>query len=276
MRYLRYTFEVNPDNKDIWLAHLSELPFDTFDDNSNDELLAWCIQNPENQALIDEALEALRERGLVVLSCDEEPQVNWNHLWESNYPAVTIGQRLMIRAPFHEPSPKHEQELVIEPHMSFGTGHHPTTIGILRQMLDMDWKGKSVLDMGSGTGILGIYAKKNGAQDVLAIDHEEWAAINARENAARNGVSLASVQGSFESITGAFDVILANINQNIILQGLTKMNDHLNPKGILICSGYYPDGHERIANAASELGMMEAARFTEGEWAVSVFHKHLT
>jgi ribosomal protein L11 methyltransferase len=274
MRYLRYTFEVTPNNKDIWLAHLSELPFDTFDDNSSDELLAWCIQSPENQEIIENALLGFKEQGLVLLACEEEPQVNWNQVWESNYPPVYIDNRLIIRAPFHPVDPSFEMEVVIEPHMSFGTGHHPTTLGILRRMLDMDWKGKSVLDMGSGTGILGIYAKMKGAHAVLAIDHEEWAAINARENAARNGVSLDSVEGSFDQISGAFDVVIANINQNIILQGLKKMNGHLKSGGILMCSGYYPDGHRLIADEAALLGIQEEAQYAEGDWAVSVFCKY--
>lgn len=273
MRYLRYTFEVNPDNKDIWLAYLSELPFDTFDDNSSDELLAWCVVSDENQGLIDAGLAELSQQGLVVLGCEEEPQQNWNQVWESNYPTVNIGNRLIIRAPFHPRDSSFEMELLIEPHMSFGTGHHPTTLGMLRRMLDMNWNGKIVLDMGSGTGILGIYAKKMGATEVLAIDHEEWAALNAQENAKRNGVELLALQGSFESIQGAFDVVLANINQNIILSGLPKMIHHLKKGGVLMCSGYYPEGHERIAEAGASLGIAETAFYTEGDWAVSVFHK---
>jgi len=274
MRYLRYTFEVNPDNKDIWLAYLSELPFDTFDDNSSDELLAWCVISEENQKLIEAGLAELSQRGLVVLSSEEEPQQNWNQVWESNYPTVKIDHRLIIRAPFHPRDSAFEMELLIEPHMSFGTGHHPTTLGILKRMLDMNWNGKHVLDMGSGTGILGIYAKKMGAQEVVAIDHEEWAAINAHENAARNGVTLDSVEGSFDQISGAFDVIIANINQNIILQGLKKMNGHLKSGGILMCSGYYPEGHRLIADEAALLGIQEEAQFAEGGWAVSVFCKY--
>jgi len=273
MRYLRYTFEVNSDNKDVWLAYLSELPFDTFDDNSNDELIAWCIQNPRNQKIIEQAFVALKEKGLVVMACEEEPQVNWNQVWESNYPPVHIEKRLNIRAPFHPADPSYALELIIEPHMSFGTGHHPTTLGILRRMLDMNWNEKEVLDMGSGTGILGIYAKKNGAKTVMAIDHEEWAAVNARENAIRNNTELVSLQGSFESIEGRFDVIIANINQNIILQGLSVMNEHLKPGGMFISSGYYPNDHERIAEAATKLGILEDARYTEEGWAVSVFIK---
>jgi len=265
MRYLRYTFEVNPDNKDIWLAYLSELPFDTFDDNSSDELLAWCVISEENQKLIEAGLAELSQRGLVVLSSEEEPQQNWNQVWESNYPTVKIDHRLIIRAPFHPRDSAFEMELLIEPHMSFGTGHHPTTLGILKRMLDMNWNGKHVLDMGSGTGILGIYAK--------TIDHEEWAALNAQENAVRNGVELVALQGSFELINGMFDVIVANINQNIILQGLHKMINHLQSGGVLICSGYYPPGHERITEAGASLGITEAAFYTEGDWAVSVFHK---
>jgi ribosomal protein L11 methyltransferase len=140
-------------------------------------------------------------------------------------------------------------------------------------MLDMNWNDKLVLDMGSGTGILSICAKKMGAQAVVAIDHEEWATLNARENALRNCVELVALQGSFELIDGMFDVILANINQNIILQGLHKMISHLKSGGVLICSGYYPQGHERIAEAGAGLGITEAAFYTEGDWAVSVFHK---
>ncbi|MBM3918338.1 MAG: 50S ribosomal protein L11 methyltransferase [Sphingomonadales bacterium] len=273
MRYLRYTFEVNPENKDIWLAYLSELPFDTFDDNSSDELIAWCIQSQENQELIDRGLKTLKEQGLVILAFEEEPQVNWNQVWESNYPPVSIDYRLRIRAPFHPPDSGYELELVIEPHMSFGTGHHPTTLGILRRMLEMEWDGKVVLDMGSGTGILAIYVKKKGAREVVAIDHEEWAFLNARENASRNNVALVALQGSFESIEGEYDVILANINQNIILQGLVKMIGHLKQGGILICSGYYPEGHDRIAEQGIKQGIVVDAFYTEGIWAVSVFHK---
>lgn len=273
MQYLRYTFAVNSDTKDLWLAQVAQLPFDTFDDNSDEELHAWCAWNPENQVIIEQGLHELQQKGLEVLECMEEPQVNWNQVWESNYEPVCLGDRLRIRAPFHSPDPGFGMELVIEPHMSFGTGHHPTTVGILRRMMEQEWNGKSVLDMGAGTGILAIYARKCGADPVVAIDHEEWAAINARENARRNGVELISLQGSFESIAGMFDVVLANINQNIILGGLEKIVGHLNPGGILLSSGYYPDGHIRIAKEAAKLGLREDAYHTEGDWAVSRFHK---
>lgn len=165
------------------------------------------------------------------------PQQNWNQQWESNFKPIQIGSDILVRASFHPSSPNFPYELVITPKMSFGTGHHATTQMMLRAMLDIDCNGMDVLDYGCGTGVLGIFACKRGAQRVIGIDIDDWCIENSEENARLNQVSMELQLGNIDRVQGSFDLILANINLNILLENMARMSEHLKPGGQLLLSG---------------------------------------
>lgn len=203
------------------------------------------------------------------------PEQNWNALWESNFNTVWVHKKCYVRAGFHQPAPEAEYEIVIEPKMSFGTGHHETTRLMSELIFDHEFKNTRVLDMGCGTGILGILALKRGALSVTAIDTDVWACENSEENAGMNNVKMNIIHGNACDIPDAeFDMILANINRNILLNDMEHYNTHLKSKGILMLSGFYLEDLELINLKASQLGMVHQRYITLNEWCASVYHKN--
>lgn len=200
---------------------------------------------------------------------------NWNEEWEKNYPPVLIGGKCYIRAPFHPASTEYPYELIIEPRMAFGTAHHETTAMMIEWELETDLRGKLVLDMGCGTGILAILANKMGAADVMAVDNDEWAYLNAIDNILLNDTGNCSAY--LDDITALedkeFDVILANINRNILLQDLSGYAKPLRPGGLLFLSGFYEADIDAITAEASLHGLVPAGRKTKAAWASLCFRK---
>jgi ribosomal protein L11 methyltransferase len=182
---------------------------------------------------------------------------NWNEEWEKKFAPVIIGERVLIRAPFHDPSNDLEYTLVIEPKMSFGTGHHHTTKLMIREMGNHDLKGKRILDMGCGTGVLGIYACKLGAVRVLGVDNDQWAYENALENVVRNRATSMEVRlGEVEVLNKEnFDMILANITRNILVQDLSEYVGHLADGGVLLLSGILAEDAQYVLNEAYRCGL---------------------
>ena len=165
------------------------------------------------------------------------PNINWNEEWEKNFTPINVENKVLIRAEFHQENPN-LHEIIIQPKMSFGTGHHPTTHLMIQQMLDMDFMDKKVLDMGCGTSVLGIFAKQKDASEVVAIDIDEWSVENSIENAERNNVKLRISQGTADNLGGEdFDIILANINRNILISDIPTYVSVLRDKGKLLLSG---------------------------------------
>jgi ribosomal protein L11 methyltransferase len=274
MRYLKYAIKTTEEWKEVLLAELAEVGFDTFDDSKPATLEAWVLEANHDAAAVQAVLEQYADHMLSVAGPVEEPEKNWNEVWESQYEPVNIDAWVHIRAPFHPlPAANFEHVLEIMPKMSFGTGHHGTTAGILRSMAAHDFKGKRVLDMGSGTGVLGILAAKMGATQVCGIDIEAWAVENAQENAARNGVSMEVLLGGKELIAGPFDVILANINRNIIVDQLPHYAQALVPGGLLFCSGFYEHDIDIIRQNAALNGFEFVQQNIENQWANIVFSK---
>lgn len=179
-------------------------------------------------------------------------QTNWNAKWEENFDPIYVEDQIEIRAPFH-PKKNYPNELIITPKMSFGTGHHQTTQLMLRHILQLDLKQKRVLDMGSGTGVLGIFALKKEAREVIAVDIEPWCIENCLENAQLNGVKLTAVHSdSVPQDRGLFDVVIANINRNVLLKQLEDYCKVLKGKGILLMSGFYKEDLEQIEKKSGE------------------------
>lgn len=251
---------------EILTAELADYPFESFETEGSTlkayipgDRLADC------KSEVDALLERYGVSGRYIAI---ETQ-NWNALWERNYPATDVEGRLRIRAPFHEAAPAGEMEVVVMPKMSFGTGHHATTWLMSRAVLDLGVSGRRGLDMGSGTGVLSIVAVKCGAAHVDAVDIDDWADANCRENIAANGVSdcITPMLGDVRCIAGRhYDFILANINRNILLADMPSYAAALNAGGDLVMSGFLEADVPSIVAAAGELGMTQVEQAERDGW----------
>ena len=201
---------------------------------------------------------------------EEMPDKNWNEEWEKGHQAVLVeynGGSVWVRAPFHPHRTDVDYELIIEPKMSFGTAHHPTTYMMLSYVAELDMVGKRVLDMGCGTAVLGILAKMRGASYVEGVDIDEWAFNNARENAATNGVEITLKLGDANALQGEFDVIIANINRNILLADMERYAAVLKARGTLLLSGFYEADEGVLVARANELGMILKSKKNRDGWS---------
>ena len=236
---------------EILTAELADYPFESFEADAG-TLKAYIPQErlADCKGEVDALLAHYGVQGRYIAI---ETQ-NWNALWESNFPPVDVEGRLRIRAPFHEPAPAGETEVVLMPKMSFGTGHHATTWLMARAVLDLGVAGRTGLDMGSGTGVLAIVAAKCGAAHVDAVDIDDWADANCRENVAANGVAdrVSPMLGDVRRIAGRrYDFILANINRNILAADMPAYAAALAAGGDLVMSGFLEADLPAIAGAAA-------------------------
>lgn len=251
---------------EILTAELADFPFESFE--CEDGVLKAYI--PEGQlAGCKAGIDALLARRGVEGRYAVIRTRNWNAVWESDFPSVDVEGRLRIRAPFHDPAPAGEMEVVVTPRMSFGTGHHATTWLMSRAVLDLGVRDRRGLDMGSGTGVLAIVAAKCGAAHVDAVDIDDWADENCRENVAANGVAdrITPMLGDVGRIAGRhYDFILANINRNILLADMAAYAATLAPGGDLVMSGFLEPDVPAITAAAAKLGMETVATASRDGW----------
>ena len=264
--YIKYEIEVtNEGQADILTAYLSELPFESFENEEN--LLCAYIQSTEEEQYTDEIASILSDTKWCT---SEIKSQNWNAVWESDFTEVEVDNQVFIRAPFHTPRPEFkEREIVIQPKMSFGTGHHATTQLMVRMLLDASPKGARVLDMGSGTGVLAILAARLGAESVLAVEIDDMAEESVRENIEINGVAecVESVCGDASAIKGrCFDMILANINRNILLRDMSDYRTTLVEGGTLTISGFLAEDIESLTNHAQTLGLVCEKHLSNEGW----------
>ena len=274
MNYVELNIFCNDELADILVAELADYPFESFA-TEPDLLKAYIPQ--ERMADCYDRVEALLahygvgEHRYIVIESQ-----NWNALWESNFPPVEVDDVVAIRAPFHEPYPNFRFDIVITPKMSFGTGHHATTYLMSRAVAGRDFTGKSVLDMGCGTGVLAIIAAKCNAESVDAVDIDEWAYENCTENCGVNGVAekVAVFLGDVSTIRGkSYDAILANINRNILLADMPHYVEALNEGGELIMSGILEGDIPTIRARAEELGLTYVGCDLKDGWAAVVTRK---
>ncbi len=276
MQYIKVSFTLKPDNetnREILTAYLSELDFESFDETEN-ELNAFY---PIGKVQSSEIKDCLQNIPFEVQFKEEEmPDINWNEEWEKNYfQPLLIDDTCLIRAPFHKEYPSAKYEIVIEPNMAFGTGNHETTSLMVEHLLGLNLDGISVLDMGCGTGILGIFASMLGCKDVTAIDIDRWSYEATQENTKLNNIPNVEAFMGDASLLGdkTFDLILANIQKNIILQDIEKYISVLNDDGILIVSGFYKDDLEDILAKASELFLQKLIIKEKNNWIACSFKK---
>jgi ribosomal protein L11 methyltransferase len=273
MPYTKYTFRCEPvqPTAEILTAFLSDLGFESFiyiDNGMEGYVLADTVNDNE----ISEILEQIS--GRVTYSKTEIPDENWNATWEASYDPVIVEEKCIVRAPFHNPSGQYQMDIVIHPEMSFGTGHHETTWLMLKAMFELDIQGKAVLDMGCGTGILGITARKLEALSVLAVDIEDRAVHSTIENARLNNVQLDVQKGDSTLIYAqSFDLILANINKNVLLHDMNLYAGALNDGGTILLSGFFKSDVQDLKDAAAKEGLVFYELNTKNDWATLHFNK---
>ena len=273
MIYIEYAFQIHPiqPGRDILLAELGELPFDSFEDTETG-LLAY-IEKPNDRNKLLEGLHILNSSEFKIsFEKKEIQQVNWNEEWEKNFHPIHIDTRLTIRAPFH-PKTDADIDIIIEPKMSFGTGHHATTYQISEMLLYESCKEKRVLDMGCGTGVLGILACKRGAKSVDYIDIDNWCVDNTIENLERNACQGKVILGGAERIKHEYDIILANINRNILLRDMKSYSQHLISGGSIYFSGFYEDDLSLIQAEALLHDLTFVKNQIKENWVAAKFTK---
>ena len=273
--YIAYHFDVSPPvpGNEILVAELGVVGFESFVETS--EGLSAYIQKKDHYSSILENLQILEnDEFSISYRIEEIEQVNWNAQWEANFKPITVDGRCFIRAPFHD-SAGHEFDIVIEPKMSFGTGHHETTHMMIQFMLDTDLKNKSVLDMGCGTAVLAILAEKKGSSSVEAIDIDEWCYQNSLENIRRNSCQNIRVLKGHASLlkAQAFDVIIANINRNILLNDIPVYATCLNANGFLFLSGFYKEDIPKIQAVCKHCNLSFEAQIFRNDWVALKFKK---
>lgn len=273
MEYLELDFKISPlqPASDILIAELGEMGFESFVEN--DEGLIAYVQKDlfDSQALEEIYLFKTKEHQ-ISWSSKTVVQQNWNAEWEKSFKPILVQDKCLVRAPFHEQQ-QVTYDIVIEPKMSFGTGHHETTFMMLSHILENDFKNKSVLDMGCGTGVLAILAEKCGATALEAIDIDNWCYINSIENVERNGCRSITVKEGDASLLGdtKFDVILANINRNILLKDIPTYVSCLKKGGILFLSGFYLEDLEMISAKCGEFGLQFEKNLEKNNWVAAKY-----
>ncbi len=262
-----------PENREILAALLAEIGYDSFMDTPTG-LSAYIPADAFSSEATEAAIEPVRPLfEQLTVESKPMPDVDWNAEWEKSFTPITIDGRCRIRAPFHDYDAAYQLDIVIEPKMAFGTGHHATTTLMIRQLFDIDLTGKKVLDMGCGTGVLAIAALKLGAAGAVAIDIDHWSVENTQENAIRNNVALTAVEGGVEAISGTFDIILANINRNILLDQMPTYSRSLAAGGLLCLSGFYAADLDIIREKASQLALRFEKVLERDEWVSARFVK---
>jgi ribosomal protein L11 methyltransferase len=266
--YLGYHFTIEPKElgSEILIAELGEKPFESFIE-SDFGIVAYIKKEFWADDILDDLFILKSPEFTISYQVEEIEQVNWNEEWEKNFEPIDVDGKCHVRAPFH-PKTDAEYDIVIEPKMSFGTGHHETTHMMIQHLLETDVAGKKTLDMGCGTAILAILAEMKGAEPIDAIDIDNWCYLNSIENAERNNCKHITVyEGDAALLEGRFyDVIIANINRNILLNDMQAYVDALNSDGILLLSGFYQEDITAIDESCTSKGLKFVKKLSRNNW----------
>ena len=273
--YIGYHFQISPLElgSEILIAELGEKAFESFIETETG-ISAYVQKDLWNENILDDIQILANPEFTISFSFEEIEQVNWNEEWEKNFEAIEVDGKCHVRAPFHEKTTA-EYDIVIEPKMSFGTGHHETTHMMIQHILETDCTNKKSLDMGCGTAILAILAEMKGAQPIDAIDIDNWCYLNSIENAERNNCKHISVyEGDADLLVGKrYDIIIANINRNILLNDMQTYVDCLNDNGLLFLSGFYTEDIPVISESCVSKGLTYVKQFERNNWVALKFTK---
>lgn len=278
--FLKLELTLNPVQpaSDVAIAWLSEVGFDMFENTETGVVVhaPWGQVEPSDWEAVIARLQQMP--GVTAVAAEQEriEAANWNAAWEADYAPIDVDGLACMRAPFHA-APEGGLDLIIQPQMSFGTGHHATTWQMLRQLLNQPVAGQSVLDMGCGTGVLAIAAKKLGAQRVVAIDIDEWSYENTQSNAALNAITdMEILHGDatlLQQFPHAFDGICANINRNILVADWAAYDAALKPGGWALMSGFYPSDVAHLTTEAAAHGWALKGEWERDGWACVQWEK---
>lgn len=267
--YSRLQVICDPEYSELLMAEIGQIGFESFLETDNGFEAYVELENYDKDQL-NAIKDKYSQQTNVVFYQDRIQKQNWNEEWEKSYQPIIVDGKCLIRADFHKIEEKYPYELIITPKMSFGTGHHQTTYLMIKNQMTMDHKNKRVMDAGCGTAILSVMASKLGAKEIEAFDIDEWSVSNGKENIDVNGcTNIHHQQGKLSQLPfeGKFDIILANINKNVLLDEMELYSEYLYPGGQLLLSGFYTEDIPDLLNKAEPLGMKEVQRDERENWA---------
>ncbi|WP_298903771.1 50S ribosomal protein L11 methyltransferase [uncultured Psychroserpens sp.] len=273
--YIGYYFKANPLQPavEILIAELGYAGFESFVE-TDEGVTAYIQKNDWNEHILDDIHILNSDAFTITFTFDEIEQTNWNAEWEKNFSPIVVDNKCSVRAPFHD-KPDTTYDIIIEPKMSFGTGHHETTHMMIQYILNHDFQNKAVLDMGCGTGVLAILAEMKGANPIDAIDYDNWCYLNSLENVQRNACNHITVlEGDASLLPGRkYDIVIANINRNILLNDMKTYTDTLNAHGVLFLSGFYNDDIAIIRDECAMYGLNHVETLERNNWVALKFEK---
>jgi ribosomal protein L11 methyltransferase len=276
MNYIELVVNVEPKEQgsDVLIAQLAELGYESFVETEKG-FNAYIQEADYNTQQLNLALSFYTDFFKFEYTAITIQQQNWNKEWENNFQPIDVKGKCYIRAPFHDAPKGYVYDVIIEPKMSFGTGHHSTTQLMIQKLMQLDVKGRSLLDMGCGTGVLAIVASMMGADPVTAVDIDEWSYENTIENCGKNNVNNVDVhKGNIQILAGrVFHSILANINKNVLLKDLNVYKEVLEKSGNLVISGFFETDIDELTAKAKELGLLLKDRVVQEQWAMLHFIK---
>jgi ribosomal protein L11 methyltransferase len=270
MNYLEISIDTNNEEiQELLISQLNELGYDGFQQESS-RLIAIINENEFNESELMDILNPLQ----INFTKKIIPQQNWNALWESNFEPITVDDFVGVRAHFHPTIKNVQHEIIITPKMSFGTGHHATTFLVMQLMQEINFKNKTVFDFGTGTGILAILAEKLGAEDVLAIDYDDWCIENANENIIQNNCTkIEIIKADTAEVEKGYEIVIANINKNIIQDNIENLNNASLPNATIILSGLLKTDEEEILQIAKQKNWKHLKTVVKGDWIAIQFNK---
>jgi ribosomal protein L11 methyltransferase len=272
--YIAYDFNVSPKEPatEMLIAQLGYVGFESFVEQDNG-VKAYIQKQEWNSKILEDVFLLHSNEFNITFEHNEIAQTNWNEEWEKNFNPIQVDDLVSIRAPFHT-NPSLQFDIVIEPKMSFGTGHHETTHMMVQHLLALDLDTKKVLDMGCGTGILAIFAEMKGAKPIDAIDIDSWCYENSLENIQRNNCNHITVyEGDASLLKEKYDVIIANINRNILLSDMKTYTDCLNENGVLLLSGFYKEDIVIIEDEVTKHGVTFETMIQRNNWVALKYVK---
>jgi ribosomal protein L11 methyltransferase len=275
MQYLEFKISCKESFREILIAELAEVGYDSFLE-TDEGFDAYIQEDLFDRNAYQQVIDQYQDAAFLQVTEAIMPKVNWNEEWEKNYDPIEVGDQVYVRASFHQPKADFKYDILINPKMSFGTGHHATTFLMLSHQLTIDHSGKRVLDIGSGTGILAIMANQLGAGHIEAFDIDEWCVENGNENFDLNGMSGVRMgQGTVREVKplGEFDIVLANINKNVLLDEMDVYATLVKTNGYLLLSGFYEHDVLDIAEKAFQYGFVEKEVQTKDDWAALILEK---